>query len=501
MAEKFIYEETSFVQKNRFRTLQPEAFEIPDFSTIKDQLPDPVLPEFPEWLAIYWRSWEAVWRVGRLPNLKNGLLRPYLDSGYNQNMFMWDTSFMSQLAIYGRNAFDFSLAFDNFYAKQHADGFICREISMQTGCDYFAPFDPNSTGPNIMPWAEWRLFRQTGDVQRLAKVFWPLVAYHRWCQNNRTWPSGLYWATGMSSAMDNQPRVPDSNKHHRHWTWVDASFQAAVSVSVLEQMALVLEENKLAEKLSHEKTALVSQINAQLWSDKSEFFLDKDANGRFSDVKTVGAFWGLQEKSLIPKERRHSFIQHLRDSWSFGVHHPVPTQSSDSEGYNSLTGNYWRGAVWPTATYMVLKGLRQSKQHKLVHKIARKHLEHVTAVFQETGTLWQNYAPEQTAPGEPSKADFWGVSAITPIAILLEDVIGIHVDWPQSRVYWDRRLKTNGAYGVKNYPLGVDGILDLVGDEEKLVVTTDTPFTLVVRDSTLNMQAAVSPGTTEIPLD
>ena len=305
----------------------------------------------------------------------------------------------------------------------------------------------------------------------------------------------------MSSAMDNQPRVPDSNKHHRHWTWVDASFQAAVSVSALEQMALILEENKLAEKLSHEKTALVAQINAQLWSDKSEFFLDRDANGRFSEVKTVGAFWGLQDKSLIPKERRLSFIQHLRDSWSFGGDNPVPTQSADSEGYNSLTGNYWRGAVWPATTYMVLKGLRHAKQHKLIHKIARKHMEQVTAVYQETDTLWQNYAPEQTAPGDPAKKDFWGVSAITPIAILLEDVIGIHVDWPQSRVYWDKRLKTKSEYGVKNYPIGIDGKMDLVGDSERLVVKTDTPFTLVVRDATLNMQTAVAAGTTEISLE
>ncbi len=83
---------------------------------------------------------------------------------------------------------------------------------------------------------------------------------------------------------------------------------------------------------------------------------------------------------------------------------------------------------------------------------------------------------------------------------MLEDVIGIHVDWPQSRVYWDKRLKTDSIYGVTNYPLGESGTLELRGNRERLFIKTDTPFTLVVRDEIMNMQTAVSPGTTEIDL-
>ena len=500
MEDRFLYKVTPLVQKNQFRETSAVETSIPHFSAIKKELPTPVLPDFPEWEALYWRSWEEVWAAGRVPVLGSGFTNPFVDSACHQNLLMWDMVFMTQMTVYGRRAFDFASGLNNFYAKQHPDGFICRELNVKTGGDYFAPFDPNSTGPNIMAWAEWRLFRQTGNVSRLAEIFWPLVAYHGWCQNNRTWQDGLYWATGLSSGMNNQPRVPDSKAHHRHWSWVDASLQAAVNTLVLEQMALVIEEKKIAGELSQEKTALVAQINAQLWSDEADFYMDKDANGRFSPVKTVGAFWGLQEKSIIPKERRLSFIQHLRESWSFGGQHPVPTQSSDSEGYNSETGNSWRGAVWPATTYMVLKGLRQVKQHKLVHKIARTHLEHVTAVFEETGTLWENYAPERAAPGYPAQKDAWSMSALTPISILLEDVIGIHVDWPQSRVYWDKRLETDSVYGVRNYPIGPNGTMDMTGDETKISVTTDIPFTLVVRDATLNMQTAVSAGTTEIDL-
>src|SRR5690606_5396089 len=161
-------------------------------------------------------------------------------------------------------------------------------------------------------------------------------------------------------------------------------------------------------------------------------------------------------------------------------------------------GDYWRGGVWPPTNYMVLKGLRLRGQRKLAHQIARNHLENVSAVFQHTDTLWENYAPEHQAPGEPSKPGFVGWTGLTPIAILLEDVIGISVDWPLRRVTWDRYLETDERYGVTNFPLGNEGTLDLVGDRQEIEVASDVPFTLVVRDREETLQVAVPAGTTTI---
>lgn len=496
----FSYAVDPLVEKNIFRRATPSSDLLPPFETIKQMLPVPVLPDFPDWETLYWKSWEAIWRCGRLAKPQTQQIRPFIDSGYNNNVFLWDTAFMVQFAVYGRRAFDFASALDNFYAKQHADGFICREYDMESGEDYFYPFDPNGTGPNIMAWAEWRLFRRTGNTERLQQIFWPLMAYHRWCRRNRTWQNGLYWATGTSSGMDNQPRVPDSNLHHRHWSWVDACMQAAVNCSILEQMALLLEQKELAAELSAEKSLLNPLINDLLWSDEAGFYCDRDSNGRFSQVKTIGAFWGLQEKSVIPKKRLTQFVQHLYESWSFNVPFPIPAQSSDSIGYNAETGNYWRGAVWSTTNYMVLKGLRRAGQHKLAFDIAKRHLNQIAEVYNDTGTVWENYAPETAAPGTPAQPDFWGLNGVSTIGILLEDAIGVHVDWPQSRVYWDKRHDSEQPFGVRNYPVGPNGTMDLLGNNQKVTVTTDVPFTLVIRDAMLDMQTAVPRGTTVIDL-
>ncbi|MCA9934334.1 MAG: glycoside hydrolase [Ardenticatenaceae bacterium] len=489
------------VSQNSFRTQSYISRSAPSFLDARAHLPEPVLPERPEWVEMYWRAWELAWGHLKRPQSGSGFVANYLSAAGKPHVFLWDTAFMLQFGVYGRRAFDFVCSLDNFYARQHEDGFICREIDPETGQDHYYPFDPDSTGPNVLAWAEWRHYRATGDDARIAQIFWPLLAYHQWFRANRTWQSGLYWATGKSSGMSNQPRVPDSRNHHRHWSWVDASMQAALNCRTLEQMATLLQESEWAQALAEEHTRLAKVINTSLWSEEAAFYQDVDGNGRFSRTKSVGAYWGLSDKKLIPKDRLDLFVQHLRDSWAFNLPHRVPSLSADSDGYNAQTGHYWRGAVWAQTNYMLLKGLRTVGRYKLAHEIALNHLQNVADVYVRTDTLWDNYAPETAAPGDPARPNFVGMTGLTPISMLLEDIIGVAVDWPQRRVIWDRRLQTNQPYGVRNYPLGEEGTLELLGDAAQISITTDVPFTLEIREvDGQTLQTAVPVGTTEIDL-
>jgi hypothetical protein len=194
------------------------------------------------------------------------------------------------------------------------------------------------------------------------------------------------------------------------------------------------------------------------------------------------------------------FLRHLREKGVFKGTHRIPSLSADSDGYEPESGNYWRGAVWSPTNFMVLKGLRIVGQNALAHEIACNHLENVSDVFQHTDTLWENYAPESAAPGDPARPNFVGWTGLTPIAMLIEDIIGLSVDWPLRRVVWHRYIDTNRHYGVQNYPLGSKGTLSLMGDREQVVVTTDVPFTLTIRDHSLNLQVPVSAGSMEIDL-
>ena len=105
---------------------------------------------------------------------------------------------------------------------------------------------------------------------------------HRWLRSYRTWPNGFYWATGLSSGMANQPRVPDSMFHHRHWSWVDATMQAALNCLMLGQMAATLEEEAAVQELAAERMRLVQLINDHMWNSDLAFYQDIDPDGRHS---------------------------------------------------------------------------------------------------------------------------------------------------------------------------------------------------------------------------
>ena len=100
---------------------------------------------------------------------------------------------------------------------------------MKTPRGQFTRDDPASTGPNILPWAEWDYFLSTGDRERLSRVFDPLCAYHQWLQLNRSWPDGSYWSCGLACGMDNQPRqLPPYNPmlSHGFMSWIDTCAQS-----------------------------------------------------------------------------------------------------------------------------------------------------------------------------------------------------------------------------------------------------------------------------------
>ena len=489
--------------KNRFRDRDREMVPIRPFEEAKEKLPVPILPEslaqHAAWERMYWRAWELAWSNLHQPAEGTGFVSNYIRPPTHDHIYMWDSAFSALYGIYGRHGFDFMGTLNNFYAWQHPDGFIRRKMNDRTGGDLANPFDPDSSGPNILAWAEWRYFRATGDEERLRQVYYPLVALYQWFQRNRTWRDGLYWATGTSSGMNNQNRIPDSRHFHSHHVWVDVTIQAAINAMALQQMALAVGKAEDAEMFGRDRANLREKINRMLWNDEAGFYHDLDQTGGFVPDKTIAAYWALQDKELVPPENLERFLEHLSHEERFNTPHPLPTLSADSPNFQA-NGGGWRGAVWPATNYMVLNGLRQIGRGGLAHRLALKHLDYVSQLFDRTGAFWENYAPLSPEPGDQARQNVIGWAGMSPIAILLEDVLGIWADWPTRRVFWERRIRSAEHYGVQNYPLGPCHTVDILGDQEMVFITTDVPFTFVLRTPEIKLQTAIPVGTTTIPL-
>ncbi len=297
----------------------------------REVLPDPFWAGHASTIACYWRAWELAFNNLKQPSAENGFAANFIDTAFNGNLFMWDSCFITCFGVYGRRVFDFQRTLDTFYRKQHPDGFICREITETDGGDCFTRFDPSSTGPNVMAWAEWNYFKKSGDLKRLEMIFPPLVAYHDWTRKYRTWQDGSYWSTGWGMGMDNLPRLKANENaawDNGHLSWVDATFQAALSAKILLQMADLLRRPAEVEFLSKELERLSSYCNTYLWDEQNNYYYDRFADGELSRVKHIGAYWALLA-GCVPEDRLPAFVAHLENPAEFKRVHRIPALSAD----------------------------------------------------------------------------------------------------------------------------------------------------------------------------
>ncbi len=444
------YIDDPYVAQNAFIGKALDTDRLPTYKKSKSLLPQPVWEGHSDVIDCYNKAWEIAFSNLKKPNPKSGLVSSFIDTAFNGFTFMWDSSFMTMFGKYASHIFDFQKTLDNFYAKQHRDGFICREICEEKDGEHFHKDDPSSTGPNILAWCEWEYYELTGDESRLQYVFDPLMAFHNWLKLNRTWQSGMYWTTGWGCGMDNLPRhnetsIPDFS--HGHMDWVDATIQQILNAKTLIKMAEILGRSEETTELKAEVELLAQTVNDCLWDEKTSFYYDRKRNGTLSDVKFIGAYWALLA-DIVPKERLAPFIAHLDNENEFKRPHRVPALSYDHPDYDNM-GDYWNGGVWAPTNYMVLKGLERNGYNKLAYEIAKNHLENAVEVFLKTGTLWENYAPESADQGHPARKDFVGWAGLIPIAVLFEYVFGIRPNAQEKKIVWYLNLKEK--HGIKNY--------------------------------------------------
>ncbi len=453
----------SLVERNAFLGMDRDPEPLPSFEASRALLPQPVWEGHEGTIACYDKAWQLAFSHLRAPLPASGFVARFIDTAFNDCLFMWDSCFILMFGRYGSRAFPFIRTLDNLYAKQHPDGFICREIGRQRGEDRFFRFDPDSTGPNVLAWAEWEHYRNLADRERLSRVFPVLRAYHQWLRAYRTWKDGSYWSSGWGCGMDNQPRLPagipyySPDHYHGRMSWVDSTLQQVLSARLLVRMAEELGQGSQVGDMREEAERLAAFANAQLWDEVRQFYCDRFDDGRLSGVRSIGAYWALVA-GVVPSQRLEAFVAPLEDPRAFARPHRVPSLAADTPGYQA-TGDYWRGGVWASTNYMVLRGLTACGRDALAHAIARNHLDNVVSVFEKTGTLWENYAPESADPGQPARPDFVGWTGLPPIAVLFEYVLGLRPDAPSRRLLWDVRLTE--AHGVRRYPFGADVSVDL----------------------------------------
>ncbi|MBN2270875.1 MAG: hypothetical protein JXN61_09695 [Sedimentisphaerales bacterium] len=491
-----------------------EPHPLPVFETTKDKLPSPVFDEDQSYAACYWKAWEIAFRNFHEPAPQSGFVSQFIDAAFNENIFLWDTCFLTMFCNYAHPHVPGIRSLDNFYARQYEDGEICREINRTTGRDYPSwvnagreplfsrwGFDLHAghkragieyrgrpaPKPNpiltldalnhpIFAWAELESYRVTGDIERLKMVWEPLVRYYGALQKYIRQGNGLYMTDWAS--MDNSARNPGLAGGG---TAIDTSCEMVLFTRNLAEIARAIGKAKQADKFAKEADELAGIINDKMWDPEKRFYYDLTVNEDRIGVKTIAAFWTLLA-GVASQEQAKALAAELENPKTFKTLHRVPTLAADEKSF-SPTGDYWCGAAWAPTNVMVVRGLERYGYTDLARDIALNHLDNVVKVFRQTGTIWENYAPQELAPGRPAKKDFVGWSGIAPIALLLEYKIGLRPDAANNTLTW--RIASEKRLGVERYWFAgktASLMCSPAGDSSNrnIRVSSNAPFRLVI---------------------
>jgi len=104
---KNTYVKEPLVTENEYRVAKPQTIVPKSFKEARQILPNPIWDGHEKELEMYWRAWEIAVGNIRAPQAGSGFVSSYLDTAYNGNIFMWDSSFILMFARYGTRFFPF----------------------------------------------------------------------------------------------------------------------------------------------------------------------------------------------------------------------------------------------------------------------------------------------------------------------------------------------------------------------------------------------------------
>lgn len=465
---------------------------LPVFTTVKSQLPTPILDANQGWIDLYWKAWSLGISHIRKPQSNSPFVSNWYDEAFDNNIYQWDIIFMTMFGRYGHHVFPAINSLDNFYCLQDPDGYLCRIIDEATGSYYPAPngkWTDYMVNPPLFSWAEMESFRITGDRNRLALVLPVLEKYFEWVEKYRKadgTPHLLYWNTGLGSGMDNTPR-PYSNKHG----WVDMSCQMVIQCDNLAAICAELGYTDKAVYFQSKAAEIGAQINKWMWNEADGLYYDVDAQGNQIKWKTAACFWPMLA-GIASQSQTAKMIANLQNPVTFWRPMIFPTLAANQPNYMP-NGYYWRGGVWAPTNYAIIKGLQRTNNNAFARIATEKYIAGLYDVYKQTGTLWENYAPELIA-GKLTygtndsntgacRTDFVGWTGLGPISLLIEDVIGIRANGIAKTISW--YLDRKDRNGLLNLHFGnIVTSLECAARTDSaatayLTVTSDNPYTLI----------------------
>ena len=218
---------------------------------------------------------------------------------------------------------------------------------------------------------------------------------------------------------------------------------------------------------------------------------------RTTGILTPASFWPMLAEIPSKAQARRMTEFALRPD-KLGGEVPWVTVSRDDPDFDANDGWYWRGAMWLPTAYMGIKALEKYDFMEAADTTAEQVLSWMLRTWRDykPHTIWECYSLTAPAPssnhGKRVRPDFCGWSALGPISLFIENVLGFHdIDASSRTVRWD--IRHDCRHGLNNLTFG-DTTTDLLYDPAASTVTirSNKPYCLILNGKSHRIRAGVT---------
>lgn len=484
----------------------------------KEYIPQPIFEHKSEYVEFYNKAWEIAFE--HIKNVDGMPQNPYMDEAFcATQIWIWDSCFMSLFCKYAKDVFPGVETLNNFYKPlyegQHLPKiYPPKDEPYWTGAVYGKPYEIKvhiADNPPLFAWAEYENALMSGDKEYIKNLLYEhkvLQKHYYWienlhektnidvCQNETCLIAEKYgykWEGGRSG-MDNTPRgrvgahAEKERPNNPDMLWIDAVCQQAFAARMISKLYAIIGDEIKSDEWNKKFEEKKNIVNNMYWDDKDEFYYDIDCNTHdFYKVMSIASYWTMTAH-IAPNDRAEKMLNQLNNPKTFGGAVPFVSLARNDADYKP-SGRYWRGGVWLPTAYATLKGLAEYGYYDDACKRGTELLEHMYKTYTnyEPHTIWEAYSPEKYEPttvpeteNVKARKDFCGWSALGPICVFIEFVIGLNsVDAFEKKVKWSKSDIFEGKIGIKNLRFG-NIVTDIIANGDECFVKSNDEYTLEI---------------------
>jgi hypothetical protein len=471
-----------------FSFFKPNAKELGITEKFLKSIPWPIYSDNKEFVELYYKAWQLA--ESHILSQQGLPQSPYVDEAFSKStIWIWDTCFMLHFFKYASLNFQSIKTLNNFYQPIHDGVNIPLRIEI-----------PDN--PPLFAWTEYEYFKQTNNVEHIKELLYKtqyLQKHFKWFDTikpgvsiARSAPTclkrlenGYLWEGGRSG-MDNTPRGrrgPKATKgrpNNPNMLWVDAIAQQCLSALYISKLFNEVGDAENKEKWEAEYSQLKDILNSYYWDKEQGFYFDINKNDlKPMRLRTPASYWALLAEAG-DEIKAGQMVNALLDPNCLGGKISWVTVPRNDADFNPK-GGYWRGSVWLPTAYMGIKSIEKYGFCELANKQSLEILNHMNETYKHytPHTIWECYNPTEALPattghGTIVRKDFCGWSALGPISLFIENVIGIYSADAQKKVLkWNLHHKFE--HGIRNFRFGKI-LTDLVYKDGKLYVSSNMPY-------------------------